>query len=165
MTKLEIEFIRADNSTSVLIDGKFAKLKKNKNGNKYCTVETEKESVEVAMYKTHHYTGKFWFWRNLLYFFISILGIFDTRHDKRMLVAQSTFKVDTTHDAKISVGREDFVDGGKFAKFEGDTAIEEISNIQYCDKLAQKRHKTMKKAKIALAVGLIAIAIVLICLL
>ncbi|MBR2909835.1 MAG: hypothetical protein IKC11_05820 [Clostridia bacterium] len=164
--KLEIELVGVyDKANTLVVDEKVVKLKKKDGNTRYAVVETEKSKVDVAMYKAHHYVGKHWFWWQLLYFFVSVFGIFDIKQDKKMLVADCSFTVDVTGDTKVVLKRENFVDQGKFLKIETSSTIEEKSNIQYIDKEALKRHKKMKKAKIGIFAGVVVLAILLVILL
>ena len=153
MAKLELEVVGYNDSINMMtINGKRVKLQYNKETKtRSCFVEADK--AEIVIYKTHYYTGKHWFWWNLLYYLISIFGIFDSNHNKRCLVVDCRFNTNLETDKKITLNVQNFEDGGKFAELQSDEPFEEISNIQYFDQEAQKRHKKMKKAKIGIFIG------------
>lgn len=164
MRKLEIELVGFGGySSCVSIDGKYAKSVKGKS-NTYI-VETEKETCQLAIYKSHFYAGKAWFWCNLFFFIISVFGLFDIRHNKNCLVMDVKFNISTAIDGKVVVKKEEFVDGGKVCVIEADTAVEEVSNVSYYDKQAQKRQKTMKKFKIAATILSLVLTVLLVALL
>lgn len=164
MAKLELEIVGYNDSlNSLTVNGKRVKMINNKNNTRTCFVEAEK--AEVLVFKTHNYTGKHWFWWNLLYYLISIFGIFDFNNNKRCLVVDFRFNLKLENDTKVIMKINNFEDGGRFAELESEVELEEISNIQCFDKIAQKRQKKMKKAKIGIffgSVALIAILVVLI---
>ena len=164
--KLELEIVGVyDKANTVVVDNKVVKLKKKDSNTRYAIIETKNPKVEVSVYKAHQYFGKGWFWWQLLCFFISIFGIFDIKQDKKMLVADCSFLVYVTNDTKVILKREDYQDGGKFLKIETSEIIQEKSNIQYIDKMAQKRHKKMKGAKFGIFAGAVVLAILLLILL
>ena len=140
--------------------GDFIKIVRNKSGK--IAVETDKKQVEVVVYKSHNYYGKNWFWWNLLYFVISIFGLFDVRGDKKCLVIDGRFIISTEQDSKATLRRQDFEDGGKVVAVETSSQFEEIKNIQYYDKVAKARQKKMKKFKIATTIISLALIVTLI---
>lgn len=165
MAKLELQ-IRGFNDTisKMTINGKPLRVNNITNGIRNCIIESKKDTVEIVMYKTHYYSSKAWFWWSLLYFFISIFGIFDIRQDKRCLVVDCRYIISLPQDAKATIKVNSFSDGGRVIELESEAHIEEISNLQYFDTIAQKRHKTMKKVKLALTIVCVVAAILLIAL-
>ncbi len=163
MTKLDLEFVGLKNMEGcITVDGKYVKLKKNKQKIYSCSVETEKEKVDVVIYKSHQYYGKNWFWWNLLYFVISIFGLFDIRGDRNCLVIDGRFTISNEQDTKAILRRQDFEDGAKLVEVETSAKVEEIKNIQYFDKEAKKKQNKMKKFKIAATIITLALIITLI---
>lgn len=163
MPKLNLEFVGFKNMNGcITVDGKFAKIKKNKNKTYSCQVETSTDKCEVVIYKPHNYISKNWFWWNLLYFFVSIFGILDVRQDKKCVVMDGKFVIDTKQDTTAIIKRQDFADGGKLANIQTEASVEELSNIQYYDKEARKKHKKMKKFKIAATIVSLILIVVLI---
>ena len=148
MAVLNLDFVGfGKNEGFITVDGKFAKLKKTA-GAYTCTYETDKSDCEVVIYKTHHYYGKYWFWRNLIYFIISVFGIFDVKKDKKCLVLDGKYIVSAEQDARLGFKRQDFVDGGPLAVIYTPVKVQVISNVQYSDKTAMKRHSKMKLLKL-----------------
>ena len=166
MTKLDLEFVGLKNMEGcITVDGNFVKLKKNKAKEYTCSVETDKKQVDLIIYKSHNYYGKNWFWWNLLYFVISIFGLFDVRGDKKCIVIDGRFMISTEQDTKAIIRRQDFEDGGKVVEIETSSKVEEIKNIQFYDKEAKARQNKMKKFKIATTIISLALIITLIVLL
>lgn len=62
----------------VKIDDKEVKLKKNEFGSLVANYSSEKEKVKISIYTLpHEFDTKYWFFIYLLYYVISIFGIFD----------------------------------------------------------------------------------------
>ena len=164
MARLDLKFVGLnDLEGAISVNDKLVKLNKNDDGSLSYTLETD-TNVDVSIYKGHRYLSKRWFWWNLLYFFISIFGIFDTKHNKKCLVLYASFNISAEKDSKIVISRQDFEDGAKFVNVDTDAQIEEISNVQYYDQVAKKRHSKMKLIKfgiIALSVVLTAVLVIL----
>ena len=150
MSKINLEFVGFKAlEGGILVNDKIVKLKKEKNKNYTCEVETEEKTCNLVIYKSHYYSGKNWFWWNLLYFVVSVFGLFDIKHDKKCVVYDGRFNLPIDGDTNIVIKRQDFEDGGKLATIETTAQVEEVSNIQFYDKEARKRHRIMKKFKIA----------------
>lgn len=163
MSKINLEFVGFKAlEGSILVNDKIVKLKKQKNKNYNCEVETEEKTCNVVVYKSHFYTGKGWFWWNLLYFVVSVFGLFDIKQDKKCVVYDGRFTLTFDGDINVVIKRQDFVDGGKLASLETSAQVEELTNVQYYDKEARKRHRKMKKFKIAATIITIALVATLI---
>lgn len=161
MARLNLEFVGFKEADGcIAVNGKVVKLKKNRDKTYNWEIETEEKRSEVVIYKSHQYFGKYWFWWSLLYFIISIFGIFDARQNKKCLVLDAKFMISTETDAKAKIVRQNFEDNAKLINIETESEVEEITNVQYYDKQAKQKDSKMKKAKIAIAIGLL-VAIVL----
>lgn len=159
MTKLEIEIIGYNDAVeSMTIDNKSVKIVKEDKIRK-CVYESDCNIAEVVICKAHHYSGKRWFWWNLLYYLISIFGVFDIRHNKKFNVIDCRFDVNLTKDTTVKLSIKDFENNGEFVDIEADAVIIEKANIQYVDDIAKQRHKKMKKAKIGIFISVIVITI------
>lgn len=150
MAKLELEIVGYNDALdNMLINGKKQKFTNNKIGGRTCTIEADK--AEVVVYRTHNYIGKYWFWWSLLFYFVSIFGIFDSKANFRCLVVDFRFNVKLEKDKKITLKIQNFEDGGKFAEIENEEEVEILNNVQFIDKEAIKRKKKFKKVKFAIS--------------
>ena len=153
MAKLEVNLYGSNETIKLAtINGKPLKITSVTNGVGCCKMEIADNKAELAIYKTHHYSSKFWFLTNLLYFIISVFGIFDVKQDKNCPVIDCRYILYLEEETKIGLKPFTFTDGGKVAEVTSTAPVKEISNIQYFDKVAQKKHKIMKGVKIALTV-------------
>ena len=156
MASLEMKFTGYNDALQCMtVNGKYVKVKRQK-GYSTCSAECEGDKAEVIIYRTHHYVGKGWFIWNLLYFIVSIFGIFDVRQNKKFLVADCRFNVDIKENKSLSLKILPFA-SGKLLEFENPEGIEEIQNLHFRDNEAKKKHKIMNWCKVAVfAVAVIA---------
>lgn len=155
--KLQVEGYN-DALSHLTINGKSQKLKKNDKYHRECELEIEGDKAEILIYKTHNYVGKNWFWWNLLYFFISVFGLFDISKKTKCIVVDCRFTIHLTSETNALLKVQNFSDGGKFLQVETQNQVDELANIQIFDKEAQKRQRKMKNAKVWMtALGIVAI--------
>lgn len=133
----------------LLVDGKNQKIKKNQFGSLMASVESEKDEVEVVISEWNDYKSRTWFVTNIIFFVISVFGIFDIKTNKRF--CSIDFK------AKIKMDKEDnnltftynrFEDGKIAIVHEGDCNIEIFSNKYFIDTVAKRRYKIMRWIKL-----------------
>lgn len=159
MTNVNLEFYGLEEMEGcITVNDKFIDLKRNKEGGHSCTVQCERNECNIIIYKGHKYIGKNWIWWNLLYFFLSVFGIFDTKQNKQCLVYDARFNIICNSDTKIIIRKQNFVDGGKVVNVETDCRMIETANVQFYDVKGQKRHSRMKLIKI-LATAILVILI------
>jgi len=163
MTKLRLEisgFNKALNNMT--INGKYQKVKKVRRSNlRYVEFETDEKVSQVSICKTHEYVGKLWWLWNLVYFFVSIFGLFDNKIDKRCGIIDCKFKVNTEKDTVVKLEVQNFGENDKFANIESESNVTEIANVFKFDTEAQKKHKKMIKIKKWAFVGFIAVVAVI----
>lgn len=165
MAKLDITINGYNDAIhNMFINGKHVKVKKQ-DKRKYVANVDVSTNAEIVIYYGHYYYGKAWFWRNLLYFFISVFGIFDSSHNRRCAVVDCKFKLNVVQDTSIEFTLNNFVDGDRFVEYSTETEVEEISNVFYIDKIAKKRKKKMKIACFWITILIIVATILLITLL
>lgn len=163
MVVINMDFVGYNAALNTMtVNGNPVKIIKNKDGSRNCSVEVEEGKTEIVVFKSHFYTGKYWFWWNLMCFMISFFGLFDVRVDKKFLVVEYKAVLDITKDTNISINVADFENGGKFVDLVTEAPMEVVANKQYFDKEAKKKHAKMKKAKWAVFIACAAITTVLI---
>lgn len=142
----------------VMIDDKLVKYKKNKFGSYEINYQTEKDNVQLKIFKYLELQSKFWYLWALLTFIISVFGVFEPRYDKKCIVIDCTYNIKLKQDNKMIIKFKTVADEGKATDIEGDCEVEEIENKFYVDSVSKKRWKILLACKIVLWV----IAIVLI---
>lgn len=159
---LQLNGIKTKNSL-ITVNGKVAKIRKTGFNSSNATVENVSGKAEIVVFQGHNYSGKNWFWWQILYFIVSIFGIFDRTKNKKTYVRDCRFSVDVLTDVDISLTQVDFEEGGKFLDIQGGS-VEEICNYQTLDKQGLDRISKFigfKFLLVFLALGLIAGAVVL----
>ena len=146
MKKLNLQLSKNPtvSSPNVYIDGEVAPIIRGKNSQRdVCEYVTDKDYVEVSVAKHYELESKWWFVMNLLFFFISVLGIFDTRLGKRFYGVHYRARIYLNGDTDILMKFNTFRDGQRAIEVTGDANIEEIENDYYVNKALQKRRKAV----------------------
>ena len=152
--------LKINNNTNIdayfLVDGKKPKFKKNEFGNYECLIETEKDEVELKVFEWNEYKSALWLVMSIVYFFISLFGIFDIKQDKRFRSIDCHFKIKLQNEENnLKLVYNGFKDGDIAIVHEGDCDIEVLSNKYFIDTKSMKRYKIVKGIKVALWMFLI----------
>ncbi len=167
MVKHTLEIIGHDKAiTNLTINGVRQKFKDTDRKSKICTYSSESQSVEVMVYETHQFTGKCWFLWWLLFYVISIGGIFDVKQNRHCKVTYCRFVINSKTDTHTFLEIQDIKKSNKFATITTiDGEMQEIANMQYYDEKAKKLRKRMNVLKVfstlAIAIGVIVMLILL----
>lgn len=148
-------------NTLVLIDDKKVEPTKNEFGNSIYHVQTEKESVNIKIYSYSELSSKLWYLMNILFFFISVFGIFDSRPNKSGLSLKAEYNVKLKEsNNNISLKYNFPLQAGKEAiSFKEDLEAEKIENTYYIDEVEVKRFKRTKTIRWLTFLGVIVLAI------
>lgn len=150
MNKLTLKVLNyQENKTFCTIDGKPLQFKKDQKGQAICDFETEQSSVEVKICRYLEVNSPFYILWQLLFFFVSILGIFDKPADRHCITL--------TYRATINLKEETFVKlklnylpSKKIGAtvVETDTQVMESENVIWVDKNARKKVVLLRVLKI-----------------
>lgn len=151
---LKISGINAK-GVDVRIDGEHVKITKNKFGNKVVEYETENPTVNIKIKKYLEINSRAWFFWQLLFFFVSLFGIFDIRQDKRCLVLDCEFEVKLEEITTMNISMNYAKSVEKALKVDCNAEVNEIKNLAYVDERAKKRMKIMRFVKIFIFVAII----------
>ncbi len=146
-----------ENISQMTINGKGVKVSSISNGVRTYEIESPYKTAHIVIYKNHYYSLKWWAFTSILYFIISLFGIFDIRQDKKCTVIDCRYDIDLNEDTVANMKVFTFTDGGKVVEIESNTKCTEIANIQYFDKRGQKRRKIMNLVKC----GILALSLIL----
>lgn len=138
----------ASKDTMFLVDGQKVKFKNNRFGNKEFVYQTEKSKVNITINRFLEINSKFWLLWQLLFFVISIFGIFDMRSSRGYFVVDCEMNVDVSEDTKLTLKMNDSPKNDYACTYECNTQVEEVKNQYYVDEKAQKRGKILVWAKI-----------------
>lgn len=165
MNDINIKLIDFGFVPTLTIDGKVVKTKKNKFGARECDFETDKDTVEIAVFKYQEINGKLWWLLYFLFFVISLGGIFDIPFGRKIVSLTSKFvvKVSEVTDIKLYLN-EDAMRNGKSKnaiKVVCANEVETLQNTIFADKKAKKRIKIYRILKVVAWVAAIVTLIVL----
>lgn len=140
---------------TIKVDGKQLKFKKNEFGSHESKFVTDKDKIEVCIYRYLEINSPLWFIMSIFFYIISIFGLLDPIREKQPIVLDYKVELDLT---KIDKANIDFTlnqlqNEGKAIEIKTDVPVNEISNVYYLDKKAEKRLKIMKAVKILLFIA------------
>ncbi|MDE6691743.1 MAG: hypothetical protein K2K04_07215 [Clostridia bacterium] len=141
----------------VCIDDKPVKLKKSGYGNLACTYQTESDKVNIKVYRMLDVGGVVWFLTQIIFFLITIFGIFDVHRKERCWVIDFEAEVELKERNQLTLQCNFPRENGAAINIQTDTVCRELSNICYSDGSAKKKLKWLKITKLLLALAIIAI--------
>ena len=162
MRELEIKFTGRPNinETAVYIDDAPVEYTKNKNGQWICKYQTENDKVNIKVYRMLDVGGIWWFLTQILFFLISIFGIFDVHRKERCLVIDFEAEVDLREQNNITLQFTRPKENQAAINVQTDLPTQVISNSYYTDTKAKKLRKGLMLTKLFTALAIIAIIIV-----
>lgn len=146
-------------SPTILVDDKPLKFKKNSFGTYCAQYQTEKDEVSVVIQKYQELSGRFWFLMSILFFIISVFGIFDIKMGKRSIVINSKFNVKLENDITNFNATINDACGDKGVIYNCNGVVEEVVNTCYEDEVVKKRKKILLATKILLWLALVAVVV------
>lgn len=157
MKELSLKLTGAANIKPIInIDGNNVKFKKNKFDSFETKFSTDKDRVEISIYKFLEINGKLWFLMSMIFFIISLFGILDVRYERSCIVLDCKFVINLKEKSDIVITFNSLKDKGKAVEIKTDCDFEEISNNYYVDLKAKKRLKILLAVKILLWIALLA---------
>ena len=146
---------------NVIIDNNPVKLKKNKYGSLDGNYQTENSEIELKVCRYLELSGKLWLLMSMVFFIISIFGIFNPPYDRKCIQIDylCKIKLKETNDIKIKINTQNA--GDKAIEVESDCEIEEITNAFQIDKVAKNRLVIVRIIEVALWVALVGVIIFL----
>ena len=142
----------SSNKAYVAADGQM--LKFGKNGE--CAFETEKSAVTVSVFNVLEAASPSYYLWSILYFFVSIFGIFDSYRDFKCRRLEAEFIVRLSGENKITIRNRAFKKKGESeaVSVEYDGGCETVKNSQFIDKAARRRTLIMTAVRVALFIGI-----------
>ena len=145
MNSIKVDILGGlDVKPTLMIDNQFVKIKKDKFGNYQANFQTEKDTVELAVYKYLELKSKLWFLMAFVFFVISLFGILNPRYDKSCIVLEYKIKIKLNSQTEIKLAMNKFQNNGRAYEISTDCKYEEITNLYYVDQVAKKRLKILK---------------------
>lgn len=145
----------------VSVDGEAVQFKKNKYGNLVGRYQTEKDKVNIKVYRMLDVGGVLWFITQIFFFLISIFGLLDIRRRERCFVVDFETEVDLSEENKLILQFNPPKEKGKAIVVKTALTNQEVSNEYVLDTKAKKTLKGLMFTKIFLALAIVVTAIVL----
>lgn len=152
MKILTLKFLKTQKlNPSILVDGKAVKLEKNSFGNYEIKHQTENDKVEVIIRRYLELSSPLWLLLSLLYFVISIFGIFDYRLDLKCVVINCKFIVplDDNEENIVLVNLND-TKSDKAVTLQYKHKLDIIANNYFVDEKVRQRTKIVLILRIIL---------------
>lgn len=159
MNTLNLKLVNASKlKPTILIDGKAVKAKQNKYGSYQIEYKTQSAKVNVKVFRFLELSGKLWLLMSLLFFIVSVFGLFDVPYSKNYIVLDCEFEIDLTQNTNVVFTFNNSTDKEKAIEIESEIKVTEIKNSFYEDKKVKTRNKIVNIARFVLFV-IIAICI------
>ena len=147
-------------SPSVYIDGNLVSPTREKKSQRdVYQYATDKNCVEIVVKKRYELEGKWWFLMSMLFFFISVLGIFDARIGRKFYSVNYRARVYLKGNTNLQMSFRMFKEGERAIELKSDAEIEEVENEYFINKNLKKRRKILNWCKVliwlALLVGVV----------
>ena len=137
MNNITLKVRGAPKNSLIFLDDKLIKTKKDSFGNKMFKGQTSKNEVSLKIYKVQELTLKNWWLYEILYFILSIFGLFDYR-------AKTGF-YDVTYEANITLKENSELEMSFDRKSENAFQIKQ-TNIELNEK-ENKKEQNLKAKK------------------
>ena len=154
MKELNLKLTGSNAVSSVFIDGKSVRLKRNKFNSLETNYTTDKDCVEVVILRQLELKSRIWFLMAMIFFVISIFGILDPPYDRKFIAINCKFKINLKETNKVVVAFNNS-SNAKAVDIKSDCEVEVIENSYYIDEQVKKRYKILIGAKILLWIALI----------
>ena len=146
--------------TEIYIDGVLMSPKKQKSTKKYgFSYTTDKRYCEIEVRSYSRFQTRLWLLWELLFFVVSVFGIFDVRYGKFTYNTYCKMQVDVANDTDILLRVMDPRNNGVVARIETDAKVNILDNEYIIDRVAKKKQKVLNVFKVLLILAIVAIVI------
>ncbi|MBD5632805.1 MAG: hypothetical protein HDP34_06195 [Clostridia bacterium] len=156
---IKIKPLYFDNPT-VTVDGNVVKLTKCGPNEYSGTYETERSEANLRVCMIHELQSKYWLLLSMVFFVISLFGIFDARYDKSFCAIKYNLDLRLNEVSNVVLNFNKFKDGQRAIECLTDCGSVETENLFYVDEQVKKRHKILRRIKIFTWLAVLAAAIV-----
>lgn len=164
MNQLELKLTGQQSVGGVIvqIDDQPVSFKRNQFGNMVCNYQTEKNSVNIKIFRLLDVGGVFWFITQLFFFVITIFGLFDIHRRERCLVIDFEADIELKESSALTLQLNVPKDNQPAVTIQTDLAGSEITNVYFVDAKAKKTIKALKLTKLFLALAIVATAVAIV---
>lgn len=154
---LKLTGFKSLEGVTVLADGNPVKLKQNEFNNSVACIDTEKDRIKIEVYRALDVGGIWWFLTQVVFFLISVFGIFDIYSKNRFLGVQFESEIRLAGNNNLTLKGNTPLDKARAVEIETDAEVNVSCNAYYVDVKAKKTLKALKITKILLAFAIIAV--------
>lgn len=145
----------------ILVDGRPIHIKKNQFGSHTATYKTEKDNVNIKLVTYLDHGGIVWFLTQLIFFIISIFGIFDTHEKVNYTVINYEADVTLNGETTLTLRCYPKSNTKPIEVKSDDVSVMEKENSYVINQSAKKTIKILLLSKIILAIAMIVLLVVL----
>lgn len=125
-------------------------------------IETEKQEVTLSYSQVSRFDSKFWWLFEMMFFIVSIFGIFDLRFPKIEYIIKCKIKLKLNENTNVKVRHCLSKKGSPVLAVESDAEVTEEENVYEINEQVKRKKKILTISKIITTVLIIALVAVLI---
>ncbi len=156
---LKIQGGNSSIASSVFIDNKKVKFKKNQYAAYDAIYSTEKDEIEISISKHLELASRLWWLYALLSYLVSIFGIFNPPYSKESSMINCKLKVKLTDNNNILLKVNNSINNPKAVEVVTNNEFTEIHNQIYVDKKIKTRRTIIKLFTILSWIAMVIIVI------
>ncbi|MGM9971746.1 MAG: hypothetical protein ACI35W_05000 [Anaeroplasmataceae bacterium] len=163
MNKLNLKIVGIGNISNpcIMINNEIVKYKKNEYNSYEINYQTGSDRVELYICNYLELQNKWWLITYLIFFIISIFGLFLPGYDKRCRCVSSKCILYLKEDSNMKISFNSFNENGNALVFDSDFQYEELSNIYYINKRIKRRTKLLSVLKVLIWIIIIICIVIL----
>ena len=145
MNKLNLEFVNLENDFVVTLDGKVCEFKKHKKKrNLSYEYQTENQTAHLTVQRFVPIGAKNWWLWQLLFFFVSVFGLFNRIENKKCVVVDYEADITLAEETNVKIIIRQNSKEKNAVELVTEAVVVEHKNIKSVDKAAKKRVKFIK---------------------
>ncbi len=162
MNKLFLSVSNLPAHTDIFLDGKYFKPKKVKSQNPVIEYETLNSTVELTIKRYSHLNTRLWVLQEIIFFLISIFGIFDMRYGKFFYKANLKVVFDVSAETTAKIKFNAPLSNRPVINCTSENKVSQLENVFEIDNNLKKKHKILKIIKWLIVVVAIVVATLII---
>lgn len=164
MKKLNLVVVDKTNfNPSIIIDNRVCKYTIDEKGNKKFEIQTDKNELDVEIFKWFEIERKHWIFTSFIFFFISFFGMFDIKYNDKPYDLKYKGKVILNEEENdVNVVLRPFKPNEKAFMFEGNCdVVDNETNKYFINDVVVNRRNKLKKVKKRIKLGVFGLAIII----
>lgn len=161
MNNLSLKIRAIPSNSFVFLDEKLIKMKKNQFSNRTYALHTEKKQVSLKIFKVQELTLKNWWVYEILYFVLSVFGLFDFRRKSSFYELSFDANLELIENSNVELVFETKSENAVTIK-NSNIELDIKENTKKVDELAKKRHKAVVWLKVGIWLLMIAAVLLIV---